>query len=121
MGVFSLPMRWPWIGVGVALLGVVLVGCVDQPSLDHEVSGTFTENATQAQMNELAGEVEDRGGRLFQLESFPVQFRAAELSAEDCGQVQAFAAGADYVAEVGECERSEQTEDGDEPTDSGSG
>lgn len=104
--------------IGVLLLASVAVGCVDQPAPEYRVSGTFTENATQEEMSKLGDEVEARGGSFGQLESFPVQFRASELSETACGEVADFAQDAKYVAEVGACELMEETDGGDEPTSS---
>lgn len=91
------------------LVGAVLVpGCATpQPDADdgadHEVSGTFTRNATQAQMDELANYTRDRGGEIAFLESFPVQFRASNLTEEACGDVRSYAGERAYVDDVGAC------------------
>lgn len=89
--------------LALAALAGLVVGCVDQPSPAYRVSGTFTENATQERMDELAGEVDQRGGDFAQMESFPVQFRATDLGATACEEVASFAEDAEYVAEVGDC------------------
>lgn len=96
----------PWRVLGVLVLGMLVVGCVDDPSPSYEVSGTFTENATQEQMNELGQQVEQEGGHFAQLESFPVQFRATQLTASGCDEIVSFVEGAEYVAEHGACQLS---------------
>lgn len=98
-----------------------LVGCVDQPAVRYELGGTFTENATQAQMGELADGVQARGGTLHQLESFPVQFRARDLGPGACGEVRDLARGAAFVADVGECELEDAAGSGSEATSNGGG
>lgn len=106
--------------VAVTLLATALVGCVDQAPPEHRVSGTFTENATQDQMDELAGQVEDRGGEFVVLQSFPAQFSATGLADAACEEVAAFAANATYVAHVGSCQPVEPSEDPQEPVNNSS-
>lgn len=88
--------------VAAAVLGALVAGCLG-PGTTYELAGTFTENATQQQMEELGAKVRDRRGTFAQLESFPVQFRAADLARSDCQAVRSFALNATYVADVGRC------------------
>lgn len=100
----------------LALLTVfpALAGCAT-PEPDgagdqtYQVSGTFSENATQAQMEELGNHTRDRGGEIFYLESYPVQFRATNLTEQACEEVRSFAEDRAYVADVGACEVPQRT------------
>lgn len=106
-------MRWTWIGLIV--LSAALAGCA-QEEATYELRGTFTEEASDADMAELEAEITDRGGRMDRLESFPVQFHASELGPTDCEEVRTFAQEADYVRDVGECQLDVDEDGGDEPT-----
>lgn len=104
----------PWV-LAVLLVAVALVPGCATPEPDgsdgasYQVSGTFTENATQAQMEELGNHTRDRGGEIFYLESFPVQFRATNLTEQACGEVRSFAEDRAYVSDVGACEVPKRT------------
>lgn len=104
----------------VLLLTAALAGCTGDDSGTFELRGTFDENATDEQMDELQQEVEDRGGNVSFLESLPVQFHAWNLNPDACEEVKAFAEEADYVKDVGECQLDQDTTGGDEPTSNGS-
>lgn len=96
------------LAIGVLVMAGMLVGCADAPAVDYELRGTFTENATQEQIDELGNAVEQRDGEFRQLESHPIQFRALQLEREDCLDVASIAEEADYVAELEDCQRSEE-------------
>lgn len=93
-------MRW-WMA-GLILFAAGLTGCAGDGT--YELRGTFTEDATQDEMDKLQREVEDRGGDVAFLESHPVQFHATGLDEAACEEVRSFAQDADYVQEVGECQ-----------------
>lgn len=103
-----------WI-LGCLLVAVALLPGCATPEPDgssdqtYQVSGTFTENATQAQMDELGNHTRDRGGEIFYLESYPVQFRASNLTQEACSEVRSFAEDRTYVSDVGACEVPQRT------------
>lgn len=105
-----------WLCITAALVGLVLAGCASPRTSDHELRGTFTENASDEQMSELEAEVTDRGGQVAFLESFPVQFHATGLEEAGCEEVRSFAQEADYVREVGNCQVDEDEAEGDETT-----
>lgn len=104
----------------VLLLAAALAGCTGEPSATYELRGTFDENATDEQMNELQQKVEDRGGNMSLLESLPVQFHAWNLAPDACEEVKAFAEDADYVKDVRKCQLDQDADGGDEPTSNGS-
>lgn len=107
-------MRWRLLAL--LLLAAPWTGCVGEGGASHELGGTFTEEASQEQMAELQGEVQQRGGQMALLESFPVQFHAIGLGEQACEEVRTFAQESPYVAEVGECQpASDDTQDGDAP------
>lgn len=80
---------------------VVLSGCV--AGGQYSLSGTFTEDATQADMEDLGDRVAAHGGTLDLMESFPVQFSASGLDNNGCDAVREEALARDYVAAVGSC------------------
>lgn len=103
------PLRRSWMLAGLLLTAVLVPGCaVPEPDGaedgNYQVSGTFTEEATQEEMQALGNHTRAQGGEIAYLESFPVQFRASNLTEPACEDVRAFAADQTYVAEVGACE-----------------
>ena len=102
------------LALAVALL---VAGCAtdgDVPTF--AAGGTFTDDATQQQMEELADYVEMRGGDLLLMESFPVQFRATGLSEEACEELRIHAQERSYVQHVRACEEEGAIADGDAPS-----
>lgn len=114
----------PWSWTGATLLATLLVsGCTfpDQNDPDqnegatYNLGGTFTQDATSEEVAELETEVERRGGRMTLMESLPVQFRIADLSAADCETVRTMADDTSYVRDVRACVASQEGSGSTEP------
>lgn len=96
--------------VVLLVAALALPGCIDsgtngEDGAEYRLRGTFTNNSTQEDRDELDRYVRDRGGRMVVLESFPPQFDASELEAAGCEEVRRFAVNRTYVADVGNCTR----------------
>lgn len=102
-------MRLP--AAAFIVLTAVAAGCTDLGEVPDAgdaperfaVWGTFTKNATEEQMTALGDYVQERDGDLLRMESFPVQFRAIDLSAEACDSVREFSETRPYVEDIGSC------------------
>lgn len=70
---------------------------------DHVVGGSFTQDRTQADLDDFFARVEAWGGESVLLESFPEQFRVT-LPATDCYLFAQEVEDLPYVANVGACE-----------------
>lgn len=87
------------------VLVLFLAGCTSTgDEADRSLSGTFTEETDQADLEDLERRLEPYGASLAVLESFPMQYRIAPLSPEDCEEVRALLGGLTYVRDVGTCQ-----------------
>lgn len=91
----------------VALAALVfLAGCTAPESQDvMRFGGSFTEAATQADMEDFRARMAAHGADdVLLMESFPVQFNVVGLAAAACPDARAEAASLAYVADTRECE-----------------
>lgn len=96
----------------VLLLSLFLAGCHEPTPEDRqngisdqewEVRGTFTENATQEDIEDLRTRLEPYDGELFVLESFPMQYQITGPEVRDCPDVEEMLRTRVYIADVGTC------------------
>lgn len=100
---------------------LVLAGCLaPRPAADEwTFSGTFTEAATQAEMDALGRELRDRWGvDMLVMESFPEQLLVRGLSEAECPDARGLVAAKPFVLRVGECREVVASADPDAPTSS---
>lgn len=91
---------------------LLLAGCLDAPSGGpHRLGGSFTAEATQAQVDEARALAEAEGGDMAVMESFPLQFGVTGLSGEACGRLRAALDAKPYVASVGACQEARPLEE----------
>lgn len=114
-------MKLPTAATFPLALAPLVAGCLSpDEARGFQVSGSFTGQATQAQMDELGDYARARGGDLLLMESFPVRFRATGLDEASCEEARAYADGRAYVAEVGACgPEPEPTDDPEQPVGNG--
>ena len=94
----------------IALFG----GCVEEST--QEFGGTFTREATQADIDDFRERMTKRGADdVLVMESFPMQFRVTGLG-DDCNAASDEARSLPYVADVSPCRHTTKTDNGDEPT-----
>ena len=108
-------MRW---AVPLALL-VLLSGC-GSPGTGptFRLSGAFTADRTQADLDEFEGIVRPYSDDVAYLESFPEQFVIAGIQG-GCDQLRSTLQAKDYVASVGTCQvEGKASGDPDEATSS---
>lgn len=67
------------------------------------IPGTFTEEATQQDIEDLETRLQPYDGSMVVMESFPMQYRIEGPVKDDCPDVRAMLLGLEYVAEVGNC------------------
>lgn len=79
------------------------------------LGGSFTENATQAEIAEIGRELEPYNATMRVMESFPMQYAVDGLTLEVCPEVRALLAEKPYVAVVRECEPDVPPEEPDQP------
>lgn len=96
-------MRTP---LALVLLAVLLAGCAGEET-PYSVTGSFTGDRADEDIEELRELGEDLGGEVVILESFPEQFQVRALSLEDCETFREQVEGKDYVEEVGPCTEAE--------------
>lgn len=82
----------------------------------RRLGGSFTAEATQAQVQEAQGLAAAEGGDMAILESFPLQFAVSGLGADACGRLHAALDAKPYVASVRACEEMRADGDPDTPT-----
>ncbi|MBW3582659.1 MAG: hypothetical protein KY455_06125 [Euryarchaeota archaeon] len=88
-----------------------------RPEIQYRISGTFTEEADQEQIEELRGRIEPHNATLIVMESSPVQYRVQTVSAADCEEVRRTLSESPIVAEVGECILHNTLPHEDQPTE----
>lgn len=90
-------MRWL---LGVVLLPVVLAGCADPT---YQVTGTFTSDRTEADIEDLRLLAQEHGGDVLIAESFPEQFVISDVSRHECEELRGVLLEKDYLANVDTC------------------
>lgn len=71
--------------------------------LQYRISGTFTDDAEQGQIDELRGEIERHDATLIVMESSPMQYRVQTVSASDCEELRQILSESPIVADVSDC------------------
>lgn len=96
-------------------LVVLLSGCAaPDPSPTFSLSGSFTADRTQGDLDEFAAIVDPYSDDVAIMESFPEQFSIRGITG-GCEQLRATLEAKDYVASVGACRvESEAGGDGDD-------
>lgn len=90
--------------LGALLLLVLVVGCIGPVKDPHQFGGTFTEQATPAQMEDFRARMEAHGAQdVLLLESFPVQFSVEQVPGATCAAARQEADALPYVQEAGPC------------------
>ncbi len=85
-----------------AWLLLALAGCVeDGPT--YNVTGAFTADRDNADLETLGQWVRERGGDVAIMESFPEQFHASGLSATDCEAFRVQLEQWDFIQSHSEC------------------
>jgi hypothetical protein len=94
--------------LAVLVLGsLALAGCheaVDEAGPEWRLSGSFTEETTQEDLDALVAMLEPYGATMAVLESFPLQFQITGPDPDDCPEVREMLLDHERVAEVRECE-----------------
>lgn len=88
---------------------------------DAMLSGAYTANATQADIQEAGMLARQEGGQMLTLESFPAQFQANGLDSSGCERLRAALHAKPYVARVGQCQTVTRSDDPTAPTSNASG
>lgn len=103
------------------IVAVLAAGCLgaSESRDDWMVSGSFTREASQLDMEELGKLARAEGGESAFLESFPVQFVVTELMEQKCRALRAELTSRAYVASIGDCRPRGVSADPDAPTSSG--
>lgn len=102
----------------------LLLGCLAEPSqtvgseAEHRLHGTFTPEATQAELDAFAASMPE-GAEVVFLESFPPQFVVSNVGRTGCEEARDFAQRQAYVQSVGKCQPATRSDDPDRPTSSG--
>lgn len=111
--------------IPLLFLTLVLAGCHEpaprnggSDAAGWEIRGTFTENATQDDLEDLRMRLEPYDAEMRVLESFPMQYHVTGPRIDDCPDVEELLRDRLYVADVGTCMVREPTNEGDEPTGS---
>ncbi len=87
------------------VLGVLLAGCgTPAAGPSFRLSGTFTQDRTQADLDEFNGIAARYSDDVAILESFPEQFAIRGIVG-GCDQLRATLQAKDYVASVGACQK----------------
>lgn len=108
-------MRLP-LAVAAVLLAAGCASPGDSPSF--QLSGSFTVDRTQADLDEFQALAEPYSDDVAILESFPEQFVIRGIVG-GCEQLRATLASKDYIATLGSCTvESDAGDDGDEATSS---
>lgn len=89
-------MRLLWL-----LVVLPLAGCVEDPT--YAVSGSFTEDRTDSDIEELQALADQHDGSVQIRETAPEQFTIGDLSEEDCETVRAILVEKEYLEDVGAC------------------
>ncbi len=117
--------------VAFAALAVALTGagCLEGPAsdstgqsgsgLDYSIGGTFSRNATTEDVEAFQAHTRSSYGvDAAIMESFPLQFRVAPLTASECASMRTWAEARPYVASVGDCREIQDSADPDAATSS---
>lgn len=116
-------MRPIHLGLAAALvLASLTAGCAGSdpgPDPAYRISGSFTENATQADTEDLREKVAGWGAEVQIMESHPMQYRVHGFAQADCDAIRAVLEERPYIATVGDCAPVERASNGDEPTSNG--
>lgn len=97
-------MRWDVPAVVAIFLAVALSGCgsVDSGPRFH-LTGAFTAERTQEDLDEFHGIVDDYSDDVLILESFPEQFDIRDIVG-GCEQLRSTLQAKDYIASLGTCQ-----------------
>ena len=91
----------------LAALAILLSGCASVGSgPTFRLSGSFTAERTQADLDEFHAIVRPYSDDVAILESFPEQFVIRSITG-GCDQLRATLQSKDYIASVGTCQRDE--------------
>lgn len=92
--------------VALSLLLVIgMPGCTEPSpgAPSYEVAGSFTEAATQADVDDLERRLAHWEAGLAVLETYPMQYRITIADGPACDEVREMLAARPYVADVGRC------------------
>lgn len=108
----------------LALVTLLLVaGCTTQAaSRPYEISGTFTEDASNEDLEDLRDRLVAYGTTMRVMESFPMQYAIeVDHGQAACHEIETMLEERAYVATIGDCRERLDTGDEDAPTSSKSG
>lgn len=93
-----------WTGL-LAVGCLLLAGCLGSSTepTPFRLSGSFTEDRTQADLDEFHALVEPYATDVRIMESFPEQFAIDGRDLARCDGLAALLASKDYIAHVGDC------------------
>jgi hypothetical protein len=84
---------------------LLLAGCAETPGgVEYRVGGSFTEDATQADVEDLQRRLAAWGADAAIMESYPLQYQIGGLDGPSCDEVRAMLANRPYIASVGRCQ-----------------
>src|SRR5688572_11669685 len=102
------------------LLVVALAGCVQAPDdpgqAEHRFGGSFTAQATQAQIEDFGRRMQAHHGEAIIMESFPAQFLVDGFGLDDCMAARNEARSLPYVASTNDCRAAVTGTSADQPT-----
>lgn len=90
----------------LALLALSLAGCAGEET-PYGVTGQFTEDRSDQDIEEMRQLAEEHGGELVVLESSPEQFQARDMSLEECEAFRSEVEQKSYVDRVEGCTEAE--------------
>lgn len=92
--------------VALALLALALAGCAGEET-PYGVTGSFTEDRSDEDIEEVRELARSHGGEIVILESFPEQFQVRAMSLEECEAFREEVEQRPYIDTVEACAEAE--------------